>query len=120
MKFVITGQCPSGKNSVIVTRTGKRFPSKRFKEWREKAMKELLSQCIPDEPISRPVSVTVEYWASDNRRRDVPGILDALWHLLEKVKIVADDAYLGGRDCEVKFINWGKGVNSGVEIDIEI
>jgi hypothetical protein len=39
--FTLTGQIPSGKNAVVVTRTGMRFPAKRFKLWREDALKQL-------------------------------------------------------------------------------
>lgn len=91
--FKITGQIPSGKNAVVITRTGKRFPQARFVKWRTAALKELNWK---GPPISKPVYVFVYYFAGDKRRRDVPGMIDALWHLLEKAGVVSDDKYLGG------------------------
>jgi len=119
----ISGQCPSGKNAVIVTRAGHRFPSARFVTWREAAMKEVLPQISGMEDIKLPISfpVTVEIWytAKDRIRRDMPGIQDALWHLLEKCNVVSDDTFLGGWGEDSIFHN--KGVdknNAGVKITI--
>lgn len=115
MKFTLElhlkGQCTSGKNAVIVTRTGHRFPSKRFIDWRRDAMEQIKPQLDAldiDMPLDHPVSVDIEYTAKDRIKRDVPGIIDALWHLLEKGGVVKDDTFLGG---------WGEGItfkNNGV------
>lgn len=95
----IHGQCCSGKNSVIVTHTGKRFPNARFKKWREVNSTLLLEQLKLNYPdfkmITVPISVSLEYTPGDLRRRDVPGMVDAIWHLLEYTKIIKDDALLG-------------------------
>lgn len=117
----IYGQCPSGKNSVIVTRSGKRFPSKRFAEWRDKALHEIKYSRIFGADfriIDKPCNITVDYWSGDKRRRDVPGILDALYHLLEKAGIVTDDRYLGGDGCKQVFNNHGQSKDPRVEITI--
>lgn len=118
----ISGQCPSGKNAVIVTRGGHRFPNKRFVDWRQLAMDEVFPQLHKLDvklPLQHPVNVSIEYIARDRIRRDKPGIEDALWHLLEKVNVVSDDTFLGGYKCESHFYN--KGVdkkNAGVTIRI--
>lgn len=117
--FSISGQCPSGKNSVIVTRTGQRFPSKRFKEWRDKALAELALQKKPAMPIDKPVHVDVYYSTADNRRRDMPGLLDALWHVLERANIVTDDTFLGGAGTINKFKNLGNTGCAAISIEIE-
>ena len=44
--------------------------------------------------FSEPAGVLVQYWASDRRRRDVPGLADALCHILERAAIVVDDSLL--------------------------
>ena len=49
----------------------------------------------------------MEYYAGDRRRRDVPGMIDALWHVLEKYELVADDTFLGGYGELITFINNG-------------
>jgi Holliday junction resolvase RusA-like endonuclease len=104
MHLLIKGQCPSGKNAVIITRKGRRFPSERFEAWRELALWELKPQLRGlTLPITEPVSVRIFYWASSHQRRDVPGILDALWHLLEKAGVVDDDRRLGGEGKTTTF-----------------
>lgn len=94
--FNLKMQIPSGKNAVQTTRTGKRYPSKRFKVWRDAAI-----QSLPDRlpRFDGPVAVVVDYSPGDKIRRDVPGLLDALCHLIEKVGIVNDDA-------QVKNVTW--------------
>lgn len=95
IRFTLTGQIPSGKNSVIVTRSGMRFPAKRFKLWREDAFKQLDAQ-VPNVKVPEDWDplVRVKYRPGDLRRRDVPGMIDALYHLLEKYGTVDDDARL--------------------------
>lgn len=118
----ISGQCPSGKNAVIVTRAGHRFPSARFVAWRQLAINEVLPQIKLIDvkfPITNPVHVAIEYTPKDRIRRDAPGIIDALWHLIEKVGVVSDDTFLAGHEHTLTFIN--KGVdkkNAGVKIGI--
>lgn len=95
--FTLYGQIPSGKNAVIVTRTGHRFPAKRFKEWLSGAMLDILQQKFylqsrgQQFPLERPVKLIVNYTPGDLRTRDVSGMADALLHLLEKAGIVKND-----------------------------
>lgn len=121
-ELTVSGQCPSGKNAVIVTRAGHRFPSARFVAWRQAALNEVLPQMKNIEaklPLTAPVNVSIEYIAKDRIRRDKPGIEDALWHLLEKVGVVSDDTFLGGYNCESHFFNLGVDKkNTGVRIRI--
>lgn len=97
MTFSITGQIPSGKNAVVVTRTGMRFPAKRFKLWREEVIKQLSPQvsvyaqegaCLP---LESTISLECEYTPGDRRVRDVPGMLDALLHVIVKAGLLVDD-----------------------------
>lgn len=117
IKFVLKGQPPSGKNAVVVTRSGMRFPAKRFKIWREDAFKQLDAQ-VPNLKIPEDwcVLVRVIYTPGDRRRRDVPGMVDALWHLIEKYGLVDDDARLTNliwTTCQVNK------ENAGVDVSIE-
>ena len=110
LEFTLTGQCTSGKNAVIVTRSGHRFPAKRFVEWRADMMEQLLPQLLASPvklPLTFPVSVDVSYTAKDRLRRDAPGIIDAIWHLLEKAGVVSDDTFLAGLGTQLLFINNG-------------
>jgi Holliday junction resolvase RusA-like endonuclease len=92
-------QIPSGKNSVLILRNGQRAPRKRFREWRDAAWRELLVQLGEHRralPLTEPVHLEVSYAARDRRRRDVPGMLDALLHLLERAEVIQDDAQVTG------------------------
>lgn len=99
--LTLTGQMPSGKNSVNVTRSGHRYPNERFVSWREKAMWEVKMQ-LKNQTLFSPTSkVYMECWyhPGDLRRRDVPGMEDALCHLFEKMGIVKDDSLI----CDQNF-----------------
>lgn len=86
--FLLNHQIPSGKNAVKINRKGQRYPDKKFVIWRAKALEAIggVAQAFPG-----PVHMIVDYVPGDNIRRDAPGMLDALCHLIEKAGIVADD-----------------------------
>lgn len=112
----------SGKNAVQINpKTGRHYPNKRFVEWRSKfasAFNEFVKQYSKTFPIDYPVSVTILYTPGDKRRRDVPGMEDALWHLLEYYKIVEDDKYLGGWGNYVSFAQ--KTPEKGVPAEVKV
>jgi Holliday junction resolvase RusA-like endonuclease len=90
-------QIPSGKNHVRITRTGRRYPTARFAQWRASAYDQIRAQLIKQPawrawPRQASMSLTVHYRPMDRRRRDVPGMLDALLHLLERAGVIQDDA----------------------------
>ena len=89
--FFFEGQLPSGKNAVLITRQGRRYPAPRFKAWRDAMLR-----ALPHEhpTFTGPVHLTADYYAGDLRRRDLPGMLDAILHVLEKAKLVEDDAQI--------------------------
>lgn len=97
MIFRLTGQMPSGKNQVGITRTGRRYPNKRFTLWREQALAQLDAPRYDYRqqgvcwPLETPIRLHCEYTPGDARTRDVPGILDALCHLIVKAGLLKDD-----------------------------
>ena len=97
MTFVLRGQMPSGKNSVKTTRTGQRYPNDRFVAWRDASLQELHGQVtryrqeVASLPLSAPIKLYCEYVPGDRRVRDVPGILDALCHLIVRAGLLVDD-----------------------------
>lgn len=103
MKFTLKGQMPSGKNAVIVTRTGKRFPGKRFKMWRDDAARQIYMQLGTHiEPLThKPLAMMVVYTPGDLRTRDVSGLIDALFSILGYCGIVEDDG-------QIRFVTWGE------------
>ena len=94
--FTLNGRLKSGKNQVQITRTGQRYPKKDFKVWRDEMLKQIGDVA---QPIEGPVEMIVDYVPGDLLRRDVPGMMDAICHLLEKAGIVFDDA-------QVKNVQW--------------
>jgi Holliday junction resolvase RusA-like endonuclease len=93
--IVIPGQIRGGKNNMVVTRTGLHFPKPEWAKWRDEAVSGVKHQIpIGFEPISQPVDMTLYYCAGDRRRRDMPAILDSIFHVLEKAGVVKDDTLL--------------------------
>lgn len=96
--FTLSGILPSGKNAVVVTRTGHRFPKKRFTDWRTQAMQELRQQCDGyPQPLRERLALIVDYTPGDRRTRDVAGMIDALCHLFERSGLIENDGLI--RDC---------------------
>lgn len=95
MKITIESQIVGGKNNLIVTRSGRRVPRAPWARWRDRTVREVRGQ-LPRgwKPITTPTGITLEYWAGDKRRRDMPAVLDAIFHILEKAGVVADDTLL--------------------------
>jgi len=93
--ITITGQIRGGKNSVQTTKTGRRYPNKVWAKWRDAAVREVAMQIPKDwRAISEPTNIRMEYWAGDKRRRDMPAIIDAAFHVLEKAGFTEDDTFL--------------------------
>lgn len=97
--FMLLGQMKSGKNHVQITRSGHRYPLQAWALWRDGFIRQINDQWAKNalrEPLRLcvPCRVTVKYWSGDLRRRDVPGMIDALWSCLEKGRFVEDDSLL--------------------------
>jgi Holliday junction resolvase RusA-like endonuclease len=91
----IPGQIRGGKNNMIVTRSGMHFPKPEWAKWRDVTVALIKLQLPPGwKPISRPCDVHLEYVAGDKRRRDMPAILDSIFHCLEKAGVVEDDVLI--------------------------
>lgn len=95
LKIVMTGQIRGGKNNMIVTRSGHRFPKKEWAKWRDAKVAEIRKQ-LPYgfAPIHKPVEAVLCYVAGDKKRRDMPAIIDSIFHCLERANVVTDDTLL--------------------------
>lgn len=93
LSFVLFGQLPGGKNRVKNTRTGHRYPDKRFVDWRDEACRQLHPQKNGTVLYGR-VALHVDYWAGDKRTRDVDAMLGALGHLFVRAGIMGDDGQI--------------------------
>lgn len=93
----LVGQVRGGKNAMGVTTAGKHYARPAFKAWRSEMDAQICAQ-LREYPeflgISEPVNIRVEYIAGDKKRRDMTGILDALFHLLEYCGVIHDDSLL--------------------------
>lgn len=81
-----------------ITRTGLHYPNPAFSKWRSDMARQITAQLATITALTVPVKAGIEYWPGDLRRRDVPAILDALWHLLEFCRILKDDALIQAVD----------------------
>lgn len=95
--ITLTGQIRGGKNNMGVTRTGRHYPKPEWAAWRDKQLFSAKLQ-FDGPAISEPCAATVLYWAGDRKRRDVPAIIDAIWHVLEKAGLVEDDSLIKSVD----------------------
>lgn len=94
VRFVIKGQCKSGKNHMQISRTGRHFPLKSFVDWRSGVEAQIMAQVIPRIPLEGPCKARFWYFPGDLRRRDVPGMIDALFHVFERMTLVKDDSLI--------------------------
>jgi len=113
VRFTLLGPIRGGKNHVGITRTGKRYPLKPFVAWREGIFAQL--RFVPRELTGKPCIIRVRYFAGDKRKRDVPAMMDALFHCFERSGLVKDDALL----CNVEWTYGFDRKNPRTEIEIE-
>lgn len=95
LSIVMRGQIMGGKNGILITRSGHRYPNPKWEKWRNEQVSSVKLQ-LPDhfQTITTAANVRLTYWAGDMRRRDMPAIIDSIWHVLEKSGVVKDDMLL--------------------------
>lgn len=95
MIFNFRGGLVGGKNMIQTAYVGGRkirYPTANFKRWREDFGNQLWGQKLGFKlPVEVPVWFKVDYHPHDRRSRDIPGMMDALFHLMEHCHVVADD-----------------------------
>lgn len=92
MILILTGQLPSGKNAMQVTRKGLHYPKTRFKNWRKDACQQLQGQF--QETIAWKCEMIADYTPGDLITRDVSGLMDALFHLFGYAGVIKDDGLI--------------------------
>ena len=104
LELSIYGQIRGGKNNMQMTRTGRHYPNPEWARYRDRVVRQLKEQVKGVyAPISVPCRVSISYWKGDLRKRDVPAILDSIWHCLERAEIIEDDCLIE----DVDFSNIG-------------
>jgi Holliday junction resolvase RusA-like endonuclease len=92
----LKGQTHGGKNNMCITRTGRHYPNPKFVIWRDDMFRQIKEQF----PLgiatinSKALKWGFKYTPQDNRRRDIPAILDAVFHVMERAFIVKDDCLI--------------------------
>ena len=99
--FEITGETPAKKNSRINLRNGVSIPSKRYTQWHDGALSELLQQTRPDSPIDYPVLIHLAFTHGDLRRRDSDNGCSSILDLLQDSTILSDDNWQIVRDIAI-------------------
>lgn len=94
--YKITGQIKSGKNNMQTSRSGKHYPLPAWASWRDEVLWEIKQQG-PIKTIEDACSIHIDYAGGDLKRRDVPGMADALFHCLERAGVIKDDSLF--REC---------------------
>ena len=90
-KYILLGQVRGGKNAIRTTKEGRRYPSKVFARWAQDAINQIREQDTIKNTITIPLGISLDYIPGDNRIRDIPAILDAVFHALEGAEIVESD-----------------------------
>ena len=96
MIFTINGIIRGGKNHIGITRTGRRYPLKNWAKWRDQVVAELWRQALGEKILDKPCHFIANYWKGDRRKRDVPAMLDSLYHCFERAGVVKDDSLFEG------------------------
>lgn len=108
LRAVLTGQMPSGKNQIQMSAPSagviRRFPKASFEQWRGTSYSQLDRQRGAWVKLLTPARVIVRYTPGDLIGRDVPGMMDALWHLLEWCPIHRKKKDCRGRGCRLPFV----------------
>jgi len=95
MKVVydIVGQVAAGKNNIQTTKSGRRYPNKSFERWAKSAYRQIQLQQRqrPRYALTINLHIAIDYWPGDRRTRDIPAIVDAVFHVLEKMEVVEND-----------------------------
>lgn len=89
MKFTITGETPSKKNSRINTRSGRSFPNQRYVKWHDDAIRQIRAQRI--KPVRGLLMLTLYFYHGDFVRRDSDNQTSSILDTLIDAGIIEDD-----------------------------
>lgn len=93
MKIIITGDCPSKKNSRVNINRGGRifsFPGANYRQWHVHASKQLLAYKQPGLPLDI-VSAELKFYPSTKRKSDLTNKAEAIMDLLVDNGFLVDD-----------------------------
>ena len=116
MKFVIELEPRTKKNHSQIVK-GRLIPSKQYTIYRKEALKLLLAQERPSEPINYPVNIKAVYYMKTKRRVDKTNLEAALMDVLVDAGILLDDNYKIAATTDGSYVTVDK-ENPRTEIEI--
>ena len=84
---------------MMISRFGHHYPKKSFAIWRDQIVRELHELFPKAKAIDVDCVITIQYWNGDKRRRDLPAMIDSIFHIMEKAELIIDDSL-------VKKLHW--------------
>ena len=107
------------KNSRVTNRkTGRSFPSKRYREWHKIASEVVSYQTRPKDAIKRCVAVC-RFYAPDKRKRDLSNFWESVADLFVDLGILEDDNWFIMPIVRLEFIGIDK-ENPRAELTLEL
>lgn len=94
MKFLLSGETPSKKNSRILLPNGKIIPGKKYMEWHELAYGELINQKTNYKamfPLANELEITLVFYHGDKIRRDSDNGTSSVLDTLVDAGVIKDD-----------------------------
>ncbi len=94
VNLILTGRIPSKKNQKIIVCRGKFpqvLPSKKYSEWHDVAMVELMTQ-KPPKGISN-CQIEAKFYFPDNRAADLSNKFESVADLLVDYGVLTDDSW---------------------------
>ena len=91
----LRGETPSKKNSRINTKSGRSFPNRRFTQWHDDALAQILKQGAAGKVGAiaggSRLRLTVTFYHGDKKRRDSDNQLSSILDLLVDAGVLEDD-----------------------------
>ncbi len=108
LRAVLMGQQPSGKNQIQMYAPAagviRKYPKATFEQWRASCYSQLDRQRGAWAKLLVPAVIIVRYTKGDLIARDVPGLMDAICHLLEWCPIHRRKKDCRDRNCRLPFV----------------
>lgn len=91
VKIILDGTIPSKKNSRVNTRSGRSFPSKKYVQWHNQALLDILRQVGDDERFEKPVEMNIILYFGTKGRADIDNKTSSILDTLTDCGVIRDD-----------------------------
>ncbi len=104
---------PSSNNIFSQTRAGRRFPAKRYVEWRKHA--DMLLMAARLKPVDGPCLIDITLTPPDKRKRDADNTVKPILDSLVRMRLIPDDSRKTVREIRVR---WAEGPAPGALVRV--